>query len=179
MSKFDLSFKERVVRDYSSGKFGGYRAVGLKHEVSESRVRSWVRACRTHGVLGLKKKFTHYDVDFKLAVLKRMKRDELSYQQTAILFDLRGGTGVVGRWVRQYDLGGARALESKPKGRPPMKRRKTRNPKPKPVYELTKDELVEEVLQLRATVDYLKKLDALMQETKRARAELFLLDETK
>lgn len=181
MSKFDLSFKERVVRDYSSGKFGGYRAVGLKHEVSEERVRSWVLAYKTHGVSGLKKKFTHYDVDFKLAVLRFMRKEELSYRETASVFELRGGASVVGRWIRQYDLGGAVALESKPKGRPKVKKRagqQAKRPARSTYQDLSREELLRELEYVSAERDFLKKLDALMKEEEEAEAQK-LLHETK
>jgi transposase len=177
MSKYDFGFKERVVRDYRSGKFGGYRGVGLRHEVSEYRVRSWVRAYGAHGVDGLKKKFGHYDVRFKLAVLRRMREEGLSYQQTATLFDLRGGTGVVSGWVRRYDLGGALGLESKRKGRPPMKRRatpKAKRPAPSTYKSLSREELLVELEYVSAERDFLKKLDALMKEEEEAEAQKLL-----
>jgi transposase len=58
-----------------------------------------------------------------------MRAQELSFKQTSVLFDLRGGAGVVSGWERRYDEGGLKALEPKPRGRPskmkPLKTPKT------------------------------------------------------
>jgi transposase len=109
-------------------------------------------------------------MQFKVAVLERMWAQKLSYRQVAALFDLRGGTGVVASWERQYHEGGVTALAPKPRGRPP-KMNTPNDPKPvggQPQEARTLEELRKENEYLRAEVAYLKKLDALVREKKQA-----------
>jgi transposase len=69
---------------------------------------------------------------------------------------------VIMDWQRLYNSGGAEALASKPRGRSKMPKSKPKEDKPP--KEMTPEELLEEVLNLRAERDYLKKLQALIQE---------------
>lgn len=163
MTRYDEKFKQTVVREYLSGP-SGYKALEGRHKVDQATIKRWVDVYRRHGDAGLRKKFSHYSARFKLSVLKRMWRQELSYSQVVALFDLRGGTGVVSNWERQYHEGGLDALEPKPRGRP--KKMKTPEP-PKvavpPEDTRTLEELRKENEYLRAEVAYLKKLDALVR----------------
>ena len=184
MARHDKKFKQAVVQAYLSGE-GGYQTLGGKYAVTPSVVRQWVGHYRQHGDRGLCKKFSHYSADFKLAVLQRMRDQELSFKQAAVLFDLRGGSGVVSGWKRRYDEGGLKALEPKPRGRPakmkPLKTPKTpatpRRAKTPNTHEPSSEQAQESVtLQalhqeneyLRAEVAYLKKLDALVRAQKHA-----------
>lgn len=177
MSKYDAVFKRKVVAAYLSGCRGGFKSVGHRYGLDDGTVRKWVRTFELYGSSGFLKKFTHYDVDFKLGVLRRMRKEELSFRETAALFDLRGGASVVSRWVHQYDLGGAKALESKPKGRRPMKKRaiqKAKRPAPSTYKNLSREELLLELEYVSAERDLLKKLDALMKEEQEAEAQKLL-----
>ena len=163
MARHDEKFKKAGVKAYLSGP-SGYRALEGRYGVDQSTIRRWVDVYRRHGDAGLHKKFSHYSARFKLSVLKRMWRQELSYSQVVVLFDLRGGTGVVSNWERQYHEGGLDALEPKPRGRP----KKMKPPEPpkvavRPEDTRTLEELRKENEYLRAEVAYLKKLDALVR----------------
>ena len=163
MARHDEKFKKAVVKAYLSGP-SGYRVLEGRYGVDQSTIRRWVDVYRRHGDAGLHKKFSHYSARFKLSVLKRMWRQELSYSQVVVLFDLRGGTGVVSNWERQYHEGGLDALEPKPRGRP----KKMKPPEPpkvavRPEDTRTLEELRKENEYLRAEVAYLKKLDALVR----------------
>jgi len=99
-----------------------------------------------------------------------MWREELSFNQTIHLFDLRGGTGVVSDWERKYHEGGITALAPKSRGRP----KQMKSPEPpqpldeKPTETKTLQELQRENEYLRAEVAYLKKLDALVRAKQQA-----------
>lgn len=171
MARHDEKFKKSVVRAYLSG-VGGYEVLGSRYGVDPSVVRQWVGHYREHGDAGLRKKYNHYSAHFKLSVLDRMRQQELSFKQAAVLFDLRGGAAVVSGWERRYHEGGLEGLQPKPRGRPPkMKAPKT--PKThEPDSERAKEPPTLEALQreneyLRAEVAYLKKLDALVRAQKR------------
>lgn len=163
MARYDEKFKRRVVREYLSGS-SGYKALQGRHGVDQAIIKRWVDVYRRHGDAGLRKKFSHYSARFKLSVLKRMWRQELSYGQIVALFDLRGGTGVVSNWERQFHEGGLDALEPKPRGGPKkMKIPETPKVPAQPPDARTLEELRKENEYLRAEVAYLKKLDALVR----------------
>lgn len=164
MTKFDEQFKLRVVKQYLSGT-AGYVTVAHRNGTSRSRVKKWVAAYRQHGVAGLKKKFQHYDAPFKLRVLQHMWNNELSYEQTATVFDIRS-SGCLAVWERCYHSGGIEALTPRPRGRPmKMPKISPTPPPPSPANDesRTREELVAEINQLRMENAYLKKLDALIQ----------------
>jgi transposase len=169
MSKYDEVFKRKVVRKYLSGA-AGFKSTGHRYGLDQSTVRRWVEAYRAHGIEGLRKKHTTYDAQFKLSVLRRMQADELSCRQVVALFDLRGGTGVVTQWQRQYDQGGLEALMPRLRGRP-KRISMTKPPEtPLPLVEdkPTFETLCKENEYLRAEVAYLKKLDALVRAKREA-----------
>lgn len=169
MAKYDKAFKLKIVRLCQRG-LGGYKAVARAHGVCPSSLRRWIASYALHGPAGLTKKFSHYDVAFKLKVLRRIHRDELSLQQAAVIFDIRSA-GQIALWQRQYHAGGVDALASKPRGRPKV----MAAPKPPklgilkvPDENRSQKDLLKELEYLRAENAYLKKLDALIQEKKAA-----------
>ena len=168
MAKYDEIFKRSVVQDYLAGG-GGYRGLAAKYGVTHGQIRHWVGSYRQNGDEGLAKKFSHYSAEFKLRVLEHMWREELSFNQTIHLFDLRGGGGVVSAWQRKYHEGGITALAPKSRGRPKqMKSLEPPKPIEKPTEAKTLQELQRENEYLRAEVAYLKKLDALVRAKKQA-----------
>jgi len=169
MAKHNEDFKRAIVQEYLAGS-RGYRALGAKYEVDQATIRKWVTSYHHHGDAGLCKKFSRYSAEFKLSVLQRMWKEELSCRQAIALFDIRGGTGVVSTWERQYHEGGLDALKPKPRGRPTtMTRPDTPKPElPMPEEARTLEQLEKENELLRAEVAYLKKLDALVRTARQA-----------
>lgn len=169
MARHDESFKLEVVQRYLS-ESSGARAIALRYGLDHGTVRRWVDGYRQHGMQGLRKKYNRYDEQFKLNVLRRMWREELSCRQVTALFDIRGGYGVVSSWERQYHEGGLDALKPKPRGRPQlMTAPKPPDPPPPHANDArTLDTLRKENEYLRAEVAYLKKLDALVRANRQA-----------
>lgn len=99
MARYETKFKLEVVRAYDRGL--GSRVIARKYDVGRTTLRCWVQLYRQHGIAGLRKKYSHYSVEFKKSVLQRMWRDELSYSEVATLFDIRH-QGAIGQWERQY-----------------------------------------------------------------------------
>ena len=169
MAKYDAEFKKLVVQEYLAGGVG-YKTLGTKYGVNRERIRHWVGSYRQNGDNGLTKKFSHYSAEFKLRVLEHMWREELSFNQTIHLFDLRGGPRVVSVWQRKYHEGGIAALAPKPRGR----QKQMKYPVPptplneKPTEAKSLQELQRENEYLRAEVAYLKKLDALVRAKQQA-----------
>jgi len=160
MAKYDEQFKTKVVREYQRG-VEGVRSVAARHELPHSMVLRWVASYREHGVAGLRRQSGSYSASFKHAVLLKIQREGLSDTQAAVLLGIRS-TGHIAKWRAQYDAGGIEALARKRRGASmPHKY------PPEPVSkDMTKGELLEEVADLRAELDYLKKLDALIEAEK-------------
>ena len=168
MTKYNEAFKLLVVQSYAEGQ-QGYKRLARQYGPGPTTIRRWVKHYEEHGLSGLQKKFSHYSAEFKLAVLQRMRQEELSALQATTLFDIRGGAGVVRRWESQYHEGGFQALEPKARGRP-TKMPTTEPPKPPlPLPEMSSlEQLLQENEYLRAEVAYLKKLRALRQAKEQA-----------
>jgi transposase len=94
MTKYDERFRLQVVREYLDGELG-VKSLGKRHGIGHRVIERWVASYREHGEAGLTKKFSHYDAQFKLRVLQRMWREELSYGQVAALFDIRSPGQVI------------------------------------------------------------------------------------
>lgn len=168
MTKYGEQFKLLVVGAYETeGK--GFGALAQQYGVSRTLIQCWVDRYRQHGIEGLRAKFSHYSAEFKLSVLQRMQRDELSATQAIGLFDIRGGAGVVLAWERLYYEGGLLALKPKPRGRPKMVPDNVSSPSAATSADShSLEELRKENEYLRAQVAYLKKLRALLQAKERA-----------
>lgn len=169
MAKYDERFKLEVAQQYSFGKTGA-QALALTYGLSPETVRQWAARYRMHGVEGLRRKGASYDATFKLKVLKRMRREQWSLAQTAAAFDIRYA-GHISKWARQYDAGGLDALRSRRTGRP--KKMNAKLPKPsEPATELTDKQVIaklrQELIEARAEVAYLKKLDEVIREKREA-----------
>lgn len=165
MAKYDEGFKRAIVLRYLSG-LEGVNALASRHGVDKAMIRRWIAAYELHGDAALRKKSSRYSAEFKRSVLQRMNQEMLSSRQVIALFDIRGGTGVISAWRRQYDQGGLQALQPKPKRYPP---KMPQTPTDKPAANSAKadtrsrEDLLKEVEYLRAEVAYLKKLDALVR----------------
>jgi transposase len=164
MTKYDESFKHRVVKEYLSGGEGGFVLLSRKYGIDSSMLRCWVSAYRAHGEAGLRRKHETYSADFKMSVLQHMWRHELSYRQACAVFDLREA-GSVSRWERQYHEGGFEALMPRRKGRPPRmsQPKQPSQPTNAPADGRSREDLLKENEYLRAEVAYLKKLDEVLR----------------
>lgn len=170
MGRCDEDFKRAAVLDYLEGN-RGFKTVAREHDIDPSLLRRWVEVYRVHGEAGLRRKSQgiYYSGSFKLAVLKRMWSDELTYRQLLAVFNLRASTGLIAKWERLYNEGGPQALEPKPRGRlkkmpDPIQPKPTLRPLPAaagPAQSV--EDLRMENEYLRAEVAYLKKLDALVR----------------
>lgn len=164
MAKYNEQFKLAVVHAYLADGSDGYRAVAKRHGLtSHTLLERWVLAYRLHGSAGLSKKSNTYSVEFKLSVLRHMWDNALSITQTAATFDIRNHA-MVGIWERAYRDGGPEALIPHPRGR----RKAMATPAPQPDSpadddKRSREQLLDEILQLRMELAYTKKLHALVQ----------------
>jgi transposase len=169
MAKYSEQLKHKMVKQYLGGGVGT-RELAMRHGVSRSVLCRWIAAYEQHGRDGLRKKFSHYDAQFRMSVLTHMWQKELSHQQVAAVFDIRS-PGCIAKWERQYHVGGIDALAPRPRGRRPKTMTRPDHDKPtegSAPDERTREQLLKENEYLRAEVAYLKKLDALLQAKKQA-----------
>lgn len=159
--KYDYEFKllcvEEVLKNYRSTE-----SVSTEKGISQTNLRRWVGFFRKYGKEGLVlRKNQNYSSDFKLRVLRAIDNKSLSLSETCLFFNIPNEAVII-NWQRRLKEHGVPGLEHKPKGRPKSmtyKRAKKKSDKP-----LTREEeLLLENESLRMQVDYLKKLQALIQ----------------
>jgi len=164
MRKFDLRFKQRVVRDYLAGK-GGYKILAAKYDIANSLVRSWVAAYQHHGTAGLVRQRGRYTTEFKLEVLHRRAAEDLSYRELAAIYNI-GNPHSITIWQQQYERGEICSSQCISPLDNSMSTKKKTSPR-LPESEQA-DGLLRENQRLRAEVAYLKKVNALVLAKKLA-----------
>ena len=111
-----------------------------------------------------------YSGEFKKQVVEDVIKNKLSYPEAAKKFGVKSKTQV-NRWERIYLTEGAQALLEERRGR--MKGGKgNRTAHPSKFSKEVETDLLEEVQRLRAENDYLKKLNALVDERVRREKNL-------
>ena len=157
MSKYSNEFKLKVVNAYLLGE-GGAGTIANKYNVARTCVQQWVAQYELTG--SFTKPTRHFSGEFKLKVLNYQQEHHLSDLQTALIFGITN-QGTICGWRKKYITGGKEALFQK-QGRRSKMPKKSLIPN-KPREEWTKDE---ELAYLRMENEYLKKLNALIQEDK-------------
>lgn len=166
MSKYSFEFKLELVKDYLSGEAGGYKTIAKKYGVKAgSQVEDWIKNYEKYGEEGLRRKSikTFYSGEFKLAVLQYRQYHNCSYREAADYFGI-SNQSMIASWQRRYLDEGFEGL-NKSIGRP---RNMSENKKKNNLNlrESEKEELIrlrEENIYLRASLEYEKKLKALVQ----------------
>jgi transposase len=160
--KYDYSFKRECVALVLKKHLSIVYVSKLKGP-DESNIRKWVSFYKKYGETGLMpRKNQNYKVDFKLKVLKEIKEKFLPLSEACLKFNIPTSSIII-KWQKDFANFGLEGLQKKPKGRPKsmsnFKRKKRKSDKP-----LTREEeLLLENEALRCELDYLKKLQALIQ----------------
>ena len=161
MSKYSKEFKLEVAK-YCVDHHHGYRDAAKHFNIpSETTVLQWVRRYKENGVEGLlKNKNSSYGGEFKQNVVEYMHKNHLSATETSIKFNL-ANHDIVLKWERIYYEEGPQALYGGRRGR---KRNMSSKPRKKKLSKEVEEDLIDEVQRLRMENEYLKKLNALVQE---------------
>lgn len=160
MSKFSHQEKlEAVLRVLDDGMSPQDSAHILG--ANRSCIKKWIDLYKNFGVEGLVLKNGFYTGDFKVSVVTYMHTNHLSIRETAAKFGIPSYT-TVGNWERIYYREGPQGLCKDNRGR----KRKMSSDKPmnKKVDKHLEEDLIAEVQRLRMENEYLKKLQALVQE---------------
>lgn len=131
-------------------------------DIGLSSIRKWVKAYKIHGADGIKiKRYkpNKYDGDFRVHVIEYMHENLLSGSEAATLFNIPSST-TISQWEAIYIREGPAGLY------PEITKRSgiMKNKLPKVPEMRDKETLAEENRRLRMEVEYLKKLNALIQE---------------
>ena len=109
-----------------------------------------------------------YSAEFKIGVIMDMREHRLSYHETVRKYELGndktgGARLMLQRWERIYLEEGAEGLMKERRGRGLTAEGKKRGRPPK-LDKKVKEDLIAENQRLRMEIEYLKKLDALVQK---------------
>jgi transposase len=166
--KYDDAFKLECV-ELVLKKHYSHRYVSNLKGVEESNIRKWICFYKAYGKEGLMpRKNQIYSVDFKLKVINAIQKDSLTLRGACIKFNIPD-FAIITKWQKDFTTFGIAGLQPKPKGRPKSmsdyKRKKRKSDKP-----LTREEeLLLENESLRCELEYLKKLQALIQAGEKAK----------
>ena len=159
MTKYSSEFKLKVVKycvEDNHSMCSAARKFGIP---SSTPLKEWIRKYKEHGTEGLiKQQKSSYSGEFKQNVVEYMHNNHLSATETAVHFRLQ--TSVVIKWKHIYYEEGPQSFYKEQRGRSKDMSSKSKKKLSKEVEE----DLVTENQRLRMENEYLKKLNALVQE---------------
>ena len=160
MTKFSHEFRTKVIKARLEGK--SFRMLAKEFGIGNTTARTWVQKYNAGGTKQLLLVNRHYTPEFKKKVIEYRWEHGLSLMQTVAQFQIPN-IGTVYQWERRYLERGMSGLLPKKRGRPSKMPKK-----PKKKEDLTRLEQLEaENAQLRMENEFLKKLDALVQQRKK------------
>ena len=158
--KYSTELKLEIVQRYIKDGIG-LKTLAKEYFVCVGDIQKWRDAYLANGVAGLCTKHGTYSGEFKVSVVEYMQNTGASIRKTAAYFNIPSYT-TVANWERIYHENGKEALfEERRGGASKMRIKKTQ--KVKKQTDVNKD-LLAEVQRLRMENEYLKKLNALIQE---------------
>lgn len=165
MAKYTSEYKLKVVKSVLEDEISTLEAA-KKYHVNKSDVQKWVAAYQIHGIKAIEKQRISYPGQFKQEVIEDMQKNKLSLRETAAKYNL-GGHNVVAEWERIYLEEGPQGLYVERRGRA-NSIFKTKAGRPPKLDKKLEEDLIAENQRLRMENEYLKKLNALVQERKKS-----------
>ncbi|MCM3567797.1 helix-turn-helix domain-containing protein, partial [Neobacillus mesonae] len=166
MVKYTSEYKETIVLEYLNGG-GGLGGLAKKYGIgSRQTILNWVNRYKKYGEKAFDVRSTKsvFDGKFKLEVLEWMGRNGASLPETALHFNISTASAIWA-WKRIYEEKGVEAL-FKRRGRPIQMTAKRDHQQKKKEESSELEILKRENRMLRIENEYLKKLEALIQEPK-------------
>ncbi len=163
MVKYTAENKLQAVERYLSGNGSSYdiaKSLGTDNKA----ILKWVKQFEHNGVDAFIKRCTTYTQEFKIDVLNFMTEYGTSLNETAAIFNIPAPSTIT-VWKKQLETQGIDALQSKKKGRPTMKKEVGIKTKQAPG---SVEALEERIKQLEMENEYLKKLNALVQNKEKS-----------
>ena len=113
--KYDYSFKCECVALVLK-KHLSIAYVSKLKGTDESNIRKWVSFYKKYGETGLiPRKSQNFKVDFKLKVLKEIKKKFLPIREACLKFNIPTSSIII-KWQKDFDNFGLEGLQKKPKG---------------------------------------------------------------
>ena len=165
MAKFTSEEKLQAALRYLEGR-ESLNEIAKSMGVHSSGILKWVKQYEHNGVEAFIKRYTNYSAQFKLDVLNYMIEHGMSLRETAAFFNI-SSPSTLNSWQKQFEAKGFDALQSKKKGRPSMKKESNQQRKETPVKGST-DALEARIKELEMENEYLKKLNALVQNKEKS-----------
>lgn len=155
-----FTYEEKVATVKAVEEEGlSYVKAGKRVGASKTVVYSWILLARENGMEALKDRpVEQHTGEFKVKVVEYMHEQHVSPYFAAARFNV--ARTQVQRWNKIYLEEGREALMEERRGKGSGKKRGRK----KRVDKMSNEELMNEVQQLRMENDYLKKLNALVQE---------------
>lgn len=163
--KYSTELKLEVVQRYLQGNIG-LKVLAKEYYVWPGDIQKWRDAYLAHGVEGLTTTHGTYTGDFKVTVVEYMHTTGASLRKTAAHFNIPSRESI-SKWERIYFEEGKEAPYEERRGRA-SKMGIKRPRKNKNTIE-TNEDLLAEVQRLRMENEYLKKLNALIQEREKSK----------
>lgn len=157
---YSIELKLEIVQRYLKGDIG-LKALTEEYHVNRGDIQKWKAAYAEHGEAGLCTTHGTYSGDFKVSVVEYMHTTGASMRQTAAHFNIPS-MRTVSCWERIYYEEGKEALYQERRGR--ANKMGTQRPRKQKNNLKTNEDLLAEVQRLRMENEYLKKLNALVQE---------------
>jgi transposase len=170
--KYSIKQKELAVKSILEGR-ESCRSAARELGCEKSAVCRWLKQYRQHGTAGFEIRNGKYDGAFRVRVVRYILRKGVSLPQAASHFGIPNES-TIHRWLKVYEQRGATGLSrngrgcqaSTMTGKPKKSNVKSSDPTARKLEELQK-----EVEYLRAENAFLKKLEALVQQEKAAKAQ--------
>lgn len=162
---YSNELKLEIVRRYLQGNIGIKSLAEEYHISSKACVKKWIALYREHGEAGLCTKRGTYSGDFKVSVVEYMHNTGTSLQLTAAHFNIPSKESV-SKWERIYYEEGKDALYEERRGR--ASKMGIKQPRKQKNLIQENEDLLAEVQRLRMENEYLKKLNALVQEREKS-----------
>jgi transposase len=162
---YSTELKLEIIERYFKGGIG-VRRLADEYHVNKCDIQKWKAAYEEHGVAGLCTTHGTYSGDFKVEVVEYMHRNGASMRQTAAHFNIPSVQSV-SDWERIYYEEGKEALYEERRGRASKMGTKKKKKRVSPIQQ--NEDLLAEVQRLRMENEYLKKLNALVQEREKSK----------
>jgi transposase len=165
MVKFTANIKSQAINRYLNGNESSNEiatSLGTDHKA----ILKWVKQYEHNSEEAFIKPYTNYSQQFKLDVLNFMIENGTSLNETAAIFKILAPS-TISVWRKQFETQGIDALQSTKKGRPSLKKESNQHPKQSP-EKGSKEALEARIKQLELENEYLKKLNALVQNKEKS-----------
>jgi transposase len=161
---YSKELKLEIVQRYLEGKESMATLANVYH-IDKGDIQKWRDAYLENGVIGLCTIHRTYSGDFKVNVVEYMHTTGASLRKTAAHFNIPSRE-CISKWERIYYEEGKGALYEERRGR--TSKVGSKMPKKSKTSVETNEVLLAEVQQLRMENEYLKKLNALIQEREKS-----------